>query len=67
MIAAEAEKEALIARARARLPPGMTWPVPFERAGAAYVLDPASNYFYEASSGAYYDPKTKLYFFSDIW
>ena len=38
------------------------WPPTFESDGAAWVLEPASGYYYEQASAFYYDSTNKLYF-----
>jgi hypothetical protein len=43
------------------------WPLPFEEAGASYVIEASSGYFFEAVSGTYYDPKSRLYSKGDKW
>eukprot|EP00612_Vaucheria_litorea_P002990 CAMPEP_0171467186 /NCGR_PEP_ID=MMETSP0945-20130129/9784_1 /TAXON_ID=109269 /ORGANISM="Vaucheria litorea, Strain CCMP2940" /LENGTH=598 /DNA_ID=CAMNT_0011995581 /DNA_START=151 /DNA_END=1948 /DNA_ORIENTATION=+ len=63
----EAELAAAVAKAKAKKEVKQSWPPTFEKAGAAYVFDPNSTYFYESASGAYYDPKTKFYFISGAW
>eukprot|EP00752_Nemacystus_decipiens_P004796 g4364.t1 len=55
-----ASPEAVCAALQKKLNPP-SWPPPFEEAGAAYVFDGPSGYFYESTTGVYYDPRSKLY------
>jgi len=38
------------------------WPPCFDSAGASYVFDTRSGFFYEATSDFFYDPKSKMYY-----